>query len=142
MWLRRFERLTKLGQLGLIQIGYRPKRHAVMDPVTNVESSKVLDAGLREHIIQRWGDKYVDGVPLPLIDECGHWPSADVIEAAPDERKPDRGEIRNRGRKIELPEEPRFDSVLIRGLHIEQVVRHQRTDVAVHHVVRDRVAAR
>ena len=108
----------------------------------NVESSKALDVGLREHVIQCWGDKYVDGVPLPLIDECGHWPSADVIEVAPDERKPDRGAIGNRRRKIELHEKPRFDRVLIRRLRVEQVVRHQRTDVAVHHVVRDRVAAR
>ena len=94
--LRCFERPAKLGQLGLVQIGYRPERNAVMDPVMNVESSKAMDVGFREHIIQRWGDKYVDGVPLPLIDECGHWPSAEVIEAAPDERKPDRGKIRNR----------------------------------------------
>src|SRR6187455_3037238 len=113
-----------------------------MNPATNEEPSKASDVGLREHIIHRWGDKHVDGVPLPLIDECGHWPSADVIETAPDERKSERGEINNRWGKIEFPKKPRFDRVLIRGLHIEQVVRHQRPDMAVHHVSCDRVAAR
>ena len=108
----------------------------------NIESSDRWGEASGERITWLWGDEHVDGVLLPLVNECSDWPPTKVIQTAPDERKPDRGEINDRRREIELAQKPRFDRMQICGLHIEQVVRHQGAHMAVDHFIRNEVPAR
>jgi hypothetical protein len=76
---------------------------------------------------------------LPLIYQRGNRPSSHVIEAAADEREPLGGEINDRRREIEFAKKPRFHGVRIRGLDIEQVIRHQGAQMAVDHFTDDGV---
>src|SRR5215204_413692 len=117
--LRCFELLTELGQLGVIQIGYGPERHAVADPVMNMESSNRLDVGTRERVIRSRRDEHVNRVLPALVDERSHRPPAEVIETPSDEWKADRGEINDRWSEIELAKKPWLDRVLICGRNVE-----------------------
>src|SRR3954468_12127181 len=140
--LRGSERLTELAQFGIIQIRHGPERHAVADPVMNMESSNRLDGGAGERVLRARRDEHVDRVLAAFIDERRDRPPAQVIETASDKWKADRGEIDNRWREIELAQKPRLHRVLIRRRHVEQMIGHQRSYVTVDSGLGDRVATR
>jgi len=64
-----------------------------------------------------------------LVDERGDFAAFEVVEAAADQRKAVAREVFDRGRKIELAVEPRFNGVLIGGGHIHQVAGFERAHV-------------
>ena len=106
-----------------------------------VESTNGRDDIVGGRITARRGDKHVDGMFLPLIDQRGNWPPTYVVEAAADERESTRSEINDGRGEIELTKEPRFHGVQICRLDIEQVIRHQGAHMAVDHVISDDVPA-
>ena len=65
-----------------------------------------------------------------------------VIQPPADQRKAALGEIDDRRSEIEPAEKPRLDRVLIGGLDVEEMVRHQRANMAVDDEVGDVAAAR
>src|SRR5579863_10537961 len=67
---------------------------------------------------------------LSLIDKRGYRTAIGIIEAPAYERKASRGEVHDRRREIELAIEPGLHRVLVGGLHVVQVTRLQRADVA------------
>ena len=109
--------------------------------MTKVEPTNGQDDIASGRITALRGDEHVDGMFLPLINQRGNWPAADVVESAADEREAVRGEVNDRRREIEFAKEPRFHSVQIRGLDIEQVIRHQGAHMAVDHFIGDGVRA-
>jgi hypothetical protein len=106
-----------------------------------VESTNGRDDIVGGRITARRGDKHVDGMFLPLIDQRGNWPPTYVVEAAADERESTRSEINDGRGEIELTKEPRFHGVQICRLDIEQVIRHQGAHMAVDHFSSDDVPA-
>ena len=81
------------------------------------------------------------GIRVIAPDQRGYGSPTHIVEAPADEREPVRGQIDDRRGEVELTKEPRFHGVQIRGLDIEQVIRHQGPHMAVDHFIHDGVSA-
>ena len=130
------QRAHELAELGVIQIGDGPERHAVPDPMAHLEpTNRSRVAGGSP--IGRGPDEHVDRMEAPLIHERGDRLAGDVVEPTTHQRKTDGREILNRRREIQLAEEPWLHRVLIGRSHVEQVSISERADVITDDLVRN-----
>lgn len=74
---------------------------------------------------------------VALKNQRGHAASAQIIKSATDKRKIFRRQVLDWRREIQLAVEPRLDGVLVGGYHVQDMIRHQRMDVAGNNLVRE-----
>src|SRR5258706_10854432 len=109
------ERLGKLVELRIVEIGDGPEGHAVAGPVAHLEAAESARVDRRFAAVRRGPHEDVDRVLPTLIDERGDGATGEVIESAADQRKAERREVVDWGREVQSAQKPRFDGVLISG---------------------------
>ena len=75
-------------------------------------------------------DEQVDDMLVVLENQSPDHAVVNVIEPTADQRKALRCQVDHRRRGIELTVEPRLDRVLVRGRHIREMARQQRSSVS------------
>ena len=82
------QRAHELAELGVIQVGDGPERHAVPDPMAHLEpANRSRVAGGSP--IGCGSEVYADRMEAPLIHERGDRLAADVVEPTTNQRKTD-----------------------------------------------------
>src|SRR5437870_1254185 len=88
VWSELFRAAHKSGktiELAGVQIRDRPMRHLALGPMQEVVTlaARLLQAGIG--LARRGPDKQIDHVLAPLINQGGHGPVVEVIEAPADQ---------------------------------------------------------
>ena len=73
----------------------------------------------------------------PLVNQSCYRVVIEVIKASANQGKTITGKIHHGSCEIELCIEPRFNSVLIGGSHIGEMIGHERTDVTGYKLCRE-----
>ena len=97
-------------------------------PSAKVETTLRLDIQV-DFSVGRRPDKQVNEIFPVLVDNRSDRPLFQDIDPTADQDVPGRGEIRDWRRIIQLPIEPRPESMLIAGSEIDQMRNHQRASV-------------
>ncbi len=84
-----------------------------------------------------WPNENVNEVLVSLVNQKLHRSVVEIVKASSDQGKSIAGRVDHRGRKIELAVKPRFDGVLVRGNHIHEMVRHERSNMTCNQLGRE-----
>lgn len=87
-------------------------------------------------------DENIDRVLAALVHERGCRSPVEIIETTAHQGKAARAQIGNRWRKIEFAKEPGLHGVLIGGSHIEEVIAHEGSHMAVNHLLDGAIGVR
>src|SRR5882762_10169445 len=97
---------------------------------------------LRQAVPRRRPTEYVDDVRAMLIhDHCGAL-TTKIIRTSTDESIAFAVKVGDHRRYIGMTGKPRLHRMLIGGHHIDQMVRHQRSHMSAHQVVKNRIGER
>src|SRR5262249_58962913 len=112
------------GEVGGIDVRDGGELQPATTPADDVESARLELALLRRRVGPRPREQ-VDDVAPTLEHDGRDLAPARVIEASSDEREAAIREIPDLGREIDARCEPWLDTVLIRRLHIGEVIAHE-----------------
>ena len=122
--------LNELRQFCLVQVGNCPVLEVGVLPTEQVETLERAGFDSAARLSRGGPDKEIDDVIAVAVDEGSGRSAGDVVQTASGEREAFRGKVPDRRGEVQLAVEPGFDGVLISGGHIEEMVAHERTDVA------------
>ena len=115
------EESAELGEISAVGVGDGDAGEPVVlpgEPVVAVAHAGAVGGGYAR---RRRNDKDIDDVLAAAVDKSGYGIAGEDVEAATEERKTVVGEIGDSRGEIDFSVEPRFDGVLIRGLHIGEM---------------------
>src|ERR1700730_4623087 len=122
-----FELLLKSLQIVIAHVGDSPVVEVRVNPMQELIALVCYCLRSSGFIGRCRPNKKVNEMLASLVNQCGHRPVIQIIQAATDQRKSLTGKVHNCRRKIELRVQPRFYGVLVGGSDVSEMVCHKRT---------------
>ena len=124
-----FEQLLERLQIAIANVGNGPVIEVGVNPMEQMVTLASYDLLRFARPGRLWPDKQINEMLAPLVNQSRYRAVIEIIKPTTNQWKPVTGQIDDRRCKIELGIQPRFDSVLIGGSYVSEMVCHKRTHV-------------